>query len=126
MTTKCMYCDNDLSRFETVFAVEGALYCSRDCAILKKQEDIVAAANDEATEWFEACAEEVSTRDIGIEPMRDFYWHVYSEFENITAVFKNKVDSNGHVVDTSVVGWFHGKPTALKLAKFIENGGKLV
>ena len=121
----CAYCGNDLSLFKTVFAVEGALYCSKDCAILRKKEDIVAAAHDEATEWYDANAEEVSTKDIGISNanFKERYWSAYNKYEDLTAVFKTTLDDWDLVADVKVMGWYNGEPDLDMTKQLLKESG---
>lgn len=114
MTTKdtCAYCGNDLSLFKTIYAVTGELYCCKDCAVSSKREGIVANAHDEATAWFDECAEEVNPRDIGID-MVSFkvrYWSAYNKHDDLTTVFKTTLDDWKLVSDVRVVGWYNGEP----------------
>lgn len=63
----CMYCEKDLRAVDEIHAVEGLLYCSKECAIKAQTEIIIASAEDAATEWYNDCAEIVTPKDIGIK-----------------------------------------------------------
>ena len=63
--TKCAYCDEKLTG--EIHAVEGLLFCCKECAVLYKQDIITAAAIVEATEWYDMNAETVMAEDIGID-----------------------------------------------------------
>ena len=58
----CAVCEANLGTQETIWVAEGVLYCSRECGI----HDFEHAYGDNATEYFDAVAEEVNPHDIGI------------------------------------------------------------
>ena len=66
-TDVCMYCEKDLRTVDEIHAVEGQLYCSKECAIKAQTEVIIASAKDTAQEWYDDCAEIVTPKDIGIK-----------------------------------------------------------
>ena len=61
-TDMCAACDIDLATCETIWAAEGALYCSRECGI----HGFKVAYGDEAEKHFDEVAEEINPHDIGI------------------------------------------------------------
>lgn len=64
-TDMCAACDIDLGTCDTIFAAEGALYCSRECGC----HDLQYMNNftvDEATKYFDEVAEEINPTDIGL------------------------------------------------------------
>lgn len=66
-TTMCAACDIDLGTCKTIWAAEGALYCSRDCGI----HDFKVTYGDNAEQHFDDVAEEINPQDIGIELSED-------------------------------------------------------
>lgn len=68
--TGCERCGIDLSTVDEIHAVEGQLYCSKECAIINQAEIIIASAKDAAIEWYDACAEVVAPEDIGLREDR--------------------------------------------------------
>jgi len=61
-TDMCAACHIDLATCETIWAAEGALYCSRECGV----HDFKVAYGDGAEKHFDEVAEEINPRDIGI------------------------------------------------------------
>lgn len=122
----CTFCGKDLALFKTIYAVEGALYCCKQCAIESKHEGIVANAYDEAAAWFNECAEEVNPHDIGITPPKKCYWHAYNRHEDTTSILKSTLNDRGKVVDITLVNWFNGEPIPAIVRAYVmqdTNGG---
>lgn len=69
--TRCPRCGKMLALQETVQAMDGLLYCSRDCAIRDKAEELKTQVYDLAKEYFDEHAEEVATKDILSEDFQD-------------------------------------------------------
>lgn len=65
-SANCRNCGKDLATCETIIAVEGELYCSRECG---KQYCSRDPLND--TKLFDAYAEEVTPAEIGLEVPTD-------------------------------------------------------
>lgn len=63
----CALCHKDLRTVNEIHAVEGQLFCSKECAIEMQTNIIVMSARDTATEWYNDCAEVVTPKDIGIK-----------------------------------------------------------
>lgn len=61
-TDICTICDIDLATCNTIWAAEGNLYCSRECGI----HDFMSVYGEDAEEYFDQVAEEISPEDIGI------------------------------------------------------------
>ena len=64
-TDMCAACDIDLGTCNTIWAAEGALYCSAECGIHDYETTHV-----DAEKRFYAYAEEVNPTDIGIDRRR--------------------------------------------------------
>ena len=62
--TLCGNCQKPLKDFEEVHAVDGILYCSRECAIDDIMNDIIMNAKASAIEVYDCDAEVVATEDI--------------------------------------------------------------
>lgn len=62
-TTMCAACDIDLATCDTIWAAEGALYCSKECGV----HDFKVAYGFKAEEYFDKVAEEISPIDIGLK-----------------------------------------------------------
>ena len=65
MRSRCNACTRHLGACHTIFAVEGILYCSADCAT----KDLRDKYGLEAVTKFQQLHEEVNPQDIGIEPV---------------------------------------------------------
>lgn len=64
--TECKRCHMDLSKVEEVHAVQGDLFCSKDCAIAHIEVTIVRSAHKRACDIYNNCAETVLPSDIGL------------------------------------------------------------
>lgn len=62
----CAHCGTLLNTCEEIHAVEGILYCSKECAIYSRINEMVLNAKECASEWYNDCAEIVSPNDIGL------------------------------------------------------------
>ena len=62
----CAQCEKQLNTCDEIHAVEGCLYCSKKCAIDARMELIINSAKEQASEWYNNCAEIICPRDIGI------------------------------------------------------------
>ena len=62
----CAQCNKPLSGCDEIHAVEGSLYCSKECAIDARMELIINSAKEQAAEWYNDYAETVTPADIGI------------------------------------------------------------
>ena len=65
-TDHCAHCDTLLNTCEEIHAVEGKLYCSKECAINGRIDEIVLNSKEVAIEWYNDYAEVVSPAEIGI------------------------------------------------------------
>ena len=102
---KCAACDIDLATCDTIWAAEGALYCSRECGI----EDFKHKYGDDAERCFNDVAEEVTPEDIGIT--RTEVFGAYSKHHDLTTIFKDTYRCvNDTLVSTEAVGFYHGAP----------------
>ena len=77
---KCPRCGSILVAHETAQAVNGKIYCSRDCAVRDIADDLlkstmVGKSHNEATEvakeYFDECAETVLTEDTLAEDLQE-------------------------------------------------------
>lgn len=101
----CAACDIDLATCDTIWAAEGALYCSRECGI----EDFKHKYGDDAERCFNDVAEEVTPEDIGITTTEIF--GAYSEHHDLTTIFKDTYRcANSTLVSTEVIGFYFGAP----------------
>ena len=64
--TECKHCHMDLSKATEIHAVQGDLFCSKDCAIDHIKITIVRSAHKRALDIYENCAETVLPGDIGL------------------------------------------------------------
>lgn len=62
--TLCGHCQKPLREFDEVHAVQGILYCSRECAIDDITNDIIMNAKEAAIEAYACEAEVVATTEI--------------------------------------------------------------
>lgn len=62
----CAHCNRPLVECDEVHAVEGYLFCSKDCAINSCIDQVIDSAKEHAAEWYNAYAEIVTPADIGI------------------------------------------------------------
>lgn len=72
----CGACDKDLAKCDTIWAAEGRLYCSRECGIHDYN-----VTHENAEEYFDSVAEEISPSDIGLEP-----WQTMTRTEIFQAI----------------------------------------
>lgn len=66
MCEPCRYCGKNLVNNEEIHAVEGSLYCSKDCAVNSRITETIYFARAKAEEWYNDMAEIVSAADIGL------------------------------------------------------------
>lgn len=59
----CCVCDRNLAKCMTIWAAEGALYCSKECGIY----DFGFVYGGNAKEKFEDTSEEITPDEVGIE-----------------------------------------------------------
>ena len=59
----CAVCDKDLATVETIYAVNGRMYCSRDCGLVGE----LAKYASTLGVTFDAMAEEITPAEIGLE-----------------------------------------------------------
>lgn len=64
--TECKHCHMDLSKVEEVHAVQGDLFCSKECAVEHIADTIVRSATKRAFDIYNNCAETVLPSDIGL------------------------------------------------------------
>lgn len=83
--TACRMCGASLSTLETVFAAEGALYCSANCGRLH----FMSTHNADVGYEFEDIVEEVQAIDIGLESPK------YMRRDAIRAAIKELAKSQG-------------------------------
>ena len=62
--TLCGNCHKPLKDFDEVHAVDGILYCSKECAIEDLTNNIIMNAKSAAIEIYDCDAEVVATEDI--------------------------------------------------------------
>ena len=62
--TVCPYCKTPLVHHEEVHAVNGKLYCCKECAVQDMTNDILINAKEMALEDYASNAEIVSTHDV--------------------------------------------------------------
>ena len=63
----CVKCKKQLNSCEEIHAVEGMLYCSKECAINAHIEFIMNCAKELACKWYNDYAEVISPADIGLQ-----------------------------------------------------------
>lgn len=60
----CPQCKTPLVHHEEIHALNGELYCSKNCAVLHTMDDIILNAREAAIEEYDSNAEVVSSRDV--------------------------------------------------------------
>jgi len=65
--TVCARCNKPLRHARYVHAVEGLLYCSKECAVEALTKEIIETAKDAAIERYLDGSELVNPEDIGLD-----------------------------------------------------------
>lgn len=112
--TKCKNCGSDLSIFNTAWAAEGAMYCTKECGL----KAFTAKYGNNSEQYFNDVAEEVSTEDIGI--IKTELFAAYSEACDLTTIFMDTYRCcDNALVSTEVVGFYYGMPNETDTEHFV-------
>lgn len=110
MSEKCTQCGKDLASLKEIHVAEGNNFCSEECAISYRVDEIIMNAKEDAKAWYKDTAEIVTPIDIGM--VHEKIWTAYSKDRDVTSIFLSRyLDKEClEAVSTEVIGFYWGEP----------------
>lgn len=118
MKDTCTQCGTDLTRAKEIHAVEGEHFCSADCAVTYRINELITNAKEIAKEWYSSNAEVVTPVDIGL--VHEKIWTTYNSGDDVTVIFRSIfLDKEGEeCLSTEIIGFYWGEPNEADTEKY--------